>query len=116
MLHGFSTAPKAKKANVPFEIRAKSASCEVAQQLLNLMARKKSNLCVAADVQDASELVALAKKVGPHICLLKTHVDLCQGFTQDIADDLVALAQQHDFIILEDRYAEYLIQIMILVL
>jgi orotidine-5'-phosphate decarboxylase len=89
---------------VPFEIRAESASCEVSRLLLKLMARKKSNLCVAADVPDASELVALAKKVGPYICLLKTHADISKGFTQDIADDLISLAKQHDFLILEDRY------------
>lgn len=89
---------------MPFEIRAESASCEVSRLLLKLMARKKSNLCVAADVLNASELVALAKKVGPHICLLKTHVDLSQGFTQDIADELISLAKHYDFLILEDRY------------
>jgi uridine monophosphate synthetase len=88
---------------VPYEIRAETAPCKVAKLLLELMARKKSNLCVAADVLNASELVALAKKVGPHICLLKTHADLVQGFTQKIADDLISLAKQHDFLILEDR-------------
>jgi len=93
-----------KKVSVPFEVRAKDAPCEMSKMLLTLMARKKSNLCVAVDVSNASELLSLAKQVGPYICLLKTHADLTQGFTQDIADDLISLAQQNDFLILEDRY------------
>ena len=38
---------------------------------LNLMERKKSNLCVAADLCSAKELLALVEKIGPEICLLK---------------------------------------------
>ena len=45
----------------------------------------------------------LADKVGHHICLLKTHVDMMTDFTRSTAEKLSQLAAQHNFIIMEDR-------------
>ena len=47
----------------------------------------------------------LAHTVGPHICLLKTHADIMTDFTMETASNLKMLAQQHNFIVMEDRYA-----------
>ena len=49
-------------------------------------------------------LSQLADDAGPHICLLKTHVDIMSNFTAATADSLIQLAVKHDFIIMEDRY------------
>lgn len=43
--------------------RAKLAKCGLAAQCLELMERKKTNLSVAADVDTAEEMLALADKV-----------------------------------------------------
>lgn len=61
---------------MPFEERAKLAQNPVARQCFELMARKRTNLAVAADVGTADEMLALADAVGPHICVFKTHVDI----------------------------------------
>ncbi len=59
------------------------------------MARKRTNLSVAADVESADAMLALADAVGPHICVLKTHVDVFDTWTPDHAAKLQALAAKH---------------------
>ena len=39
------------------------------------MARKRTNLSVAADVATAEDMLQLAEQVESHICIFKTRVD-----------------------------------------
>eukprot|EP00128_Syssomonas_multiformis_P008085 Colp12_sorted_trinity150504_noHs@20234 len=71
--------------------------------LFELMERKKTNLSIAADVSTKSELIALADLLGPYICVLKTHIDIVVDFDDDLAAQLKALSEKHDFMIFEDR-------------
>lgn len=41
--------------------------------------------------------------MGPHICVLKTHVDVLDTWDASAASALQALADKHDFLIFEDR-------------
>ena len=56
---------------------------KLAKRLFNLMEEKKSNLCVSADLSKCNEILSLAEKVGPQICMLKTHVDTIDDFTPE---------------------------------
>ncbi|NXL96183.1 UMPS synthase, partial [Alectura lathami] len=75
----------------------------VAARLLTLMEKKQTNLCLSADVTESKELLQLAASLGPSICILKTHIDILNDFTQEVVKELRALAEQHDFLIFEDR-------------
>nr|CAD7595714.1 unnamed protein product [Timema genevievae] len=65
--------------------------------------RRKRCFVVAADVTTGSEVLALAEQVGPYICVLKTHADIVDDLTDDDIAALTALAEKHNFLILEDR-------------
>lgn len=99
-----SDAPtKSSRLTMPFAERAKVAKSEVARTLLEIMDSKETNLCLAADLTKSSEILDIVASVGPHICLLKTHVDIIEDFSENFVTSLQALAQKHNFLIMEDR-------------
>lgn len=67
------------------------------------MTTKQSNLCLAADFNNFTELLKTADELGPHICMLKTHIDIVNDFSMDNVQQLVSLALKHNFLIFEDR-------------
>lgn len=58
---------------------------------------------MAADVEDAQEILNLANLVGPYICVLKTHIDIVTNFTPEFITSLNSLAVKHNFLLMEDR-------------
>ncbi|KIW04897.1 orotidine 5'-phosphate decarboxylase [Verruconis gallopava] len=75
----------------------------LAAYLLHLITIKKSNLCVSADVSTTSELLALAEEVGDSICLLKTHADIINDFSDRTVRGLRDIAKRKRFLVFEDR-------------
>ncbi|KAJ1734812.1 orotidine 5'-phosphate decarboxylase [Coemansia biformis] len=86
-----------------YAARGREHTHPLACELFATMERKQSNLSLAADVTTKAELIALADRVGPFICVLKTHVDIISDFDSDLVVQLQALAAKHDFLIFEDR-------------
>lgn len=84
--------------------RAEKHPSPVAQRLFRLMETKKSNLCASVDVNTTSEFLTLIDKLGPSICLVKTHIDIINDFSYEgTIVPLLELAKKHQFLIFEDR-------------
>ncbi|XP_028044000.1 uridine 5'-monophosphate synthase [Bombyx mandarina] len=92
---------------LPYEKRIDFATNLVARQLFNIMATKKTNLCLSADLTMTTGILDLLEKVGEHICMVKTHIDIIDDFRDDFVVRLKQLADRFNFLILEDRkYAD----------
>ena len=83
--------------------RAELCSHPVSRTLFRLMMHKQSNLSISADVRTAKELIQLADALGPHICVLKTHVDIIDDFDWSVIQQLQELSDKHQFLLFEDR-------------
>ena len=87
----------------PFHIRAEKCKNAIGSKLFHLMESKQSTICLAADLTKADAVIELADLVGPHIVLLKTHVDILEDFSDNFIQRLKELAKKHDFLLMEDR-------------
>jgi uridine monophosphate synthetase len=98
-----TAATAAAPKRMTYGARAQQAANAAGKRLLECMERKRTNLCVAADVTTCEGVLRLAEAIGPHICCLKTHVDMLSDYTPAFGTALAALATQHDFLVFEDR-------------
>ncbi|CAE6512598.1 unnamed protein product [Rhizoctonia solani] len=86
-----------------YEERIQNFSNPTARSLLEIMSRKKTNLCVSVDVTTKASLLRIIDAAGPSVCVVKTHIDIVEDFDQDLVDQLQRLSEKHDFLIFEDR-------------
>jgi orotidine 5'-phosphate decarboxylase subfamily 1 len=88
---------------VHFQKRLSEVKHPLSQALLTLMLKKETNLVLSADVTTQADLLALIDVVGSDIAVLKTHIDILSDFTSDLPARLREKADQHQFMIFEDR-------------
>ncbi|XP_074037044.1 rudimentary-like [Leptinotarsa decemlineata] len=91
------------RLGLSFLDRAKYAKNPVSQELFKIMSSKQTTLCVAADLTNSTDILNLAERVGPHICALKTHIDIVEDFHPNMLGPLQEIANRHNFILFEDR-------------
>ena len=91
-------------ALLSFSARAEIADTPpLARYLLNLIALKRTNLAVSADVHTTQDLLKLAEDVGDHICILKTHADIIDDWSSSTITALQTISRRKHFLLFEDR-------------
>lgn len=98
-----ATKTKNPKTLVPFSQRAEMFANPVAKKLLTIIEKKETNLCVAVDVLKSCDLLKLADELGPYICMLKTHIDIIEDFSDSLIVQLRDIADKYSFLLMEDR-------------
>lgn len=73
------------------------------KKIIEIMIRKKTNLCFSADVTNIKDLIRIVGKIGKHICILKIHYDIIEDFNYKCGQSLKKLSESLDFVIFEDR-------------
>jgi orotidine-5'-phosphate decarboxylase len=64
-----------------YEERTKNFSNPTARSLLEIMSRKKTNLCVSVDVTTKASLLRIADAAGPSVCVVKASIYTLNQFT-----------------------------------
>lgn len=89
---------------LPFPTRATLPNTPpLTAHLLHLMTRKRSNLCLSADVSTTAELLDVAEQVGDFIVVLKTHADIVDDWSRESWEKLLEVAGRKEFVVFEDR-------------
>lgn len=91
------------RVKLSFHKRADLASNAMAAKLLQLMETKQSTVCLAADLTKTDAILELANLAGPHIVVLKIHVDIIEDFNENFIKRLKELAKKYQFLLMEDR-------------
>lgn len=95
--------PPSSTPRLSYGARSKMCKNPAAKNIFSVMEEKKTNLCFSIDVTDPTSILELADAVGPHICLLKTHIDIVEGYTEEFLHKLLTIAKKHGFLLFEDR-------------
>lgn len=90
-------------STLTYKERAGLCLSQMGKKLFNLIDTKQTNLALSADVTQANDLIHLADRLGPDICVLKTHIDIIADFTPALTAELSRLAHKHQFYLFEDR-------------
>ncbi|MEM1282206.1 MAG: orotidine-5'-phosphate decarboxylase [Chlamydiota bacterium] len=89
--------------HLPYIQRATMCANPSSKELFLIMEEKRSNLAVAIDVTTKEELLFFAKALAPHVCAIKTHIDMITNFDIHLLLELQDLANKHRVLIIEDR-------------
>ncbi len=89
--------------HIPYIQRAMRCANPSAKELFLIMEEKRSNLSVAIDVTTKEELLFLAKALAPHVCTIKTHIDMITNFDIHLLLELQDLSHKHRYLVIEDR-------------
>ncbi|KAF0988759.1 hypothetical protein HZS_1684 [Henneguya salminicola] len=89
--------------SMSFVNRRASMSNSTSARIMDIMIKKRTNICVAIDFTSGVDVLEIAEKVGPYVCAVKIHSDIIENFNDSFANSLIRTATKYEFLIFEDR-------------
>ena len=86
-----------------FAERKNAMQNKAARRVYEYIEKKKSNLILSLDVTEPRRFFDILESTAPYLIMLKTHIDIVNGFDADFLKRLLLLQEKHDFFIFEDR-------------
>ena len=68
-----------------------SVSFITKENVKDIINTKKSNICLAADVETVNELYSVIEELGEYICILKIHYDIISDFHDNLEKTIMDL-------------------------
>ncbi len=75
----------------------------LSHQFMSIACEKESLVVLAADLPTIDGIVEVVETVGDHVCALKTHVDMVEGFNLEDWGKVVDAARSKGMLLFEDR-------------
>ncbi len=72
------------------------------QRLLQIIHKKQTVICLSLDVDTWLEASDILRACGPYICMVKLHYDLFAEWSESEQCGLIDLAEEHDFLVMQD--------------
>lgn len=85
-----------------YEDRLAKAEHPLLKKLLRIIIEKRTNLCVAANFNTWEETIEAVKRIGQHICILKTQILRFDDKSGSKCMELYNLKKQFNFLLFED--------------
>lgn len=98
-----SNTDNKKKVCKSYRERSESCQHSLSKKLYSIMETKLTNLALSVDLTKSNDILQIVDTVGPFVCIVKTHVDIVEDFSQSFVNHLSDLAKKHNFILFEDR-------------
>lgn len=72
------------------------------QRLLQIIHKKQTVICLSLDVDNWLEAQPILQACAPYICMVKLHCDLLAEWSESNRCDLIDLAEEHEFLVMQD--------------
>lgn len=86
-----------------FKISDLIPKSNIANKIINIANHKKSNIVLSNDLNKMDTFFETLELLAPHICAVKTHVDIIEDYDESFITRINQLKQKYNFVIIEDQ-------------
>tara|TARA_Y100000310_G_scaffold333442_1_gene411021 strand:- start:75 stop:1457 length:1383 start_codon:yes stop_codon:yes gene_type:complete len=90
------------KVKLSYQERLKLLKNPLAKDIFQLMYQKQTNIALSLDIPNKKQFLEILEQTAPHICILKTHINIIRKFDMKFIRKIQEMQSRHYFVILED--------------